>query len=271
MADSAGVIALSSTENMLMEAKSFAVPILAEILNESSLHLLEAKPRWQMKPEDEDKPSKREAFYKHPRFASGGVFVMNALGGMIAQAYYTRGVIEMFIQLVVGMDQEYIPWQIMLPEKYVGKSWRELVTDLLSQTPRALPLGLYRPCETGKVLDSWFMYTNPPPDSTILYKEDLITLLGNAEFGKKCNEEKSLATLYNKLDELARKEWGTGQRSAPESAPGADVVGAVEEDGNGVEGNGVVESSSADDSAASSKPKAAGKKKPKAAAKPKGK
>jgi len=48
-------------------------------------------------------------------------------------------------------------------------------------------------------------------------------------------------------------------------------VGAVEEDGNGVEGNGVVESSSADDSAASSKPKAAGKKKPKAAAKPKGK
>lgn len=228
MSDSAGVITLTSMENMLLEARSFGVPILAEILNEESLHLLEPKPKWLMKLEDEDVAAKREPYYKHPRFASGGIFVMNALGGMIAQAYYTRGIVELMISLVVGNGQEYIPWQITLPAKFVGTNWNYLVFEFLQPPWNALCLGLYRPCTAGKVLDSWFMYTNPPP-STVLNKEDLVTVLGNKEFGKKCDEERLIATKSHKLAELARAEWA-GSNPAIDTEPDADVVGATDQD-----------------------------------------
>jgi len=146
-----------------------------------------------------------ESYTMHQSYAAGHVFSPPLLGALLAQAYYTPGIMELMDALVLPnrRHQEVFPWQMPVPAPYVGKPYRELyralassgagvmdsviesakdgkpdlVTFLMDRS-HALALGMYRTHAEGQ------SYVSTCPDPTIvLDSKDKIFVLASKEWG----------------------------------------------------------------------------------------
>lgn len=188
MVDGAGVITLCSIENEL-RAKDSHVPMVLELQQEESIKLIPL-PR-SLKDADlasgttaetvEECDACKKPFNKQPRVASGNIFNANCLGSLLAGAFYTPGIIEVFEALTFGeaVGQSSFPWQIDAPADYIGKTYGDLTELLSGPTHKSIPIGIYR---ASLVLCC-------PKLSEKLLPGDRIFLLGTAEFGNKCKND----------------------------------------------------------------------------------
>jgi len=69
-----------------------------------------------------------------PRYTSGSLLFPHKFGSLLAVAFYTPGVMELFEAMCIPSrrDQMSMPWRIKVPEFYHGKEYGDLVTDLIS-------------------------------------------------------------------------------------------------------------------------------------------
>jgi len=186
------------------------------------------------------------------RYSCGSLMFGAKLGSLLALAYYTPGVMEIFEAMCIPArrDQVAMPWRVRVPEDYFGRPWRDLVKDLLSgnfargcienkteavepfsPTSRrrrktsigaqvhlqtnleALPLGLFRsPGKNGSLLG--FVFTCPPM-TTVLAKGDFVFCTAPPTFGH------AVVGLLTEIDgDLPRPEATDPYREPAE--PGSD-------------------------------------------------
>jgi len=134
----------------------------------------------------EDQP---ESFYLHPRFASGGLYVMGCFGALIAETYYNPGILSIMRSLILAQEsQKSCPWCVSVPEKFVGRQYGDLVSTFIHDPWFALCLGLYRQRIPGYSSSACYVLTNPP-HSTNIELEDRVIALGPASFGARCLQQ----------------------------------------------------------------------------------
>jgi len=187
MVDGAGVTMLSTLEWELSETGTPGIPIKLELHQQESLRFLHRFPLYDPMSSNSTVPLADQSFINHPRFASGDIFTASCLGALMATAFYTPGVVEILDSLILGQNsmQTSFPWQIAVPQEVAGKTYADCVRFLLGDSWSALCMGLYRVCfpDTGSM--SSYVITNPEP-STVLREDDLVIVLGTAEFGQRC-------------------------------------------------------------------------------------
>jgi len=191
MVDGAGVITLCSIESDL-RANGLHVPMILELQREDSIKLMPL----QGSLKDADLSSAvtvdtsdrslgaQTQFNLQPRFTSGNIFNANCLGSLLADAFYTPGIIELFEALTFGeaVGQTSFPWQIEVPAAYVGRTYAELTEMLSGPLDKCIPIGIYR---ASLVLCC-------PKLSEMLLAGDRIFVLGTAAFGSRCKNDGSL-------------------------------------------------------------------------------
>lgn len=166
-----------------------------------------------------------EAFAFLPRFAGGNLFCASCLGALCAVANYVPGVIELTEALVSGVDtgQASFPWQIRVPQAFVGKTYLELATTLLRGFPSAgrielsaVALGIYRERDRGASNDAAHVITNPPKDFR-LRSADLIFVLGSSEFAEACFRDSILSGVFEHDDPIVPRDANLDAANADEN------------------------------------------------------
>lgn len=144
--------------------------------------------------DDQAQEQRDDPFNFLPRFAGGNLFCASCLGALVAVANYVPGVIELTEAMVSGEDtgQSCFPWQIRVPQEYVGKTYLQFAVALLKGFPdsgqtelSAVPLGIYRKKDSAASNDATHVITNPPASLT-LQATDLVFVLGSHEFAEAC-------------------------------------------------------------------------------------
>eukprot|EP00930_Biecheleria_cincta_P056344 TRINITY_DN42490_c0_g1_i1.p1 TRINITY_DN42490_c0_g1~~TRINITY_DN42490_c0_g1_i1.p1 ORF type:complete len:1012 (-),score=158.42 TRINITY_DN42490_c0_g1_i1:364-3357(-) len=226
MVDGAGVITLCSIESDL-RAYGLHVPMILELQREDSIKLMplqgslkdaDLHSSMTVDTTDQSQGAKTQ-FNMQPRFASGNIFNANCLGSLLADAFYTPGIIELFEALTFGeaAGQTSFPWQIEVPADFVGKTYAELIEMLSGPVDKCIPIGIYR---ANLVLCCAKL-------SEKLLVGDRIFVLGTAAFGSKCQNdgvlaEASLRDAGRNDSEGESPQSPTMDTSAPISAPTSD-------------------------------------------------
>lgn len=75
----------------------------------------------------------------HPRFAAGEVFTPELWGMMLGRMFYMPAVIELMEALVLPSrrEQNAYPWQVRIPDLYVGQPFSRILADLALGLPFA--------------------------------------------------------------------------------------------------------------------------------------
>jgi len=184
MIDGTGIITLASLEKHWRQ-ENMHKPAILELQSQDSIKLISQKLSMALDSvSDEDalrRDPQKSNFNLQPRFASGGIFNTNCLGSLLADAYYTPGIIELFEALTFGeaSNQLSFPFQLRLPKPYVGKTYGELSDMLLGKEMRAVPVGLYR--------DNLVLCC--PRNSEKLQEHDLVYVLGSADFAELAKQQ----------------------------------------------------------------------------------
>jgi len=193
MIDGAVVTMLAAIEGALCEQQDGSAQIVVELHRVDSVKFMHRFPlnednylsggkQWSFNP--------NESFENHPRFASGNICTAAALGSLLAKSFYTPGIVELiqFLCLHEGCGEDAYPWQVAVPQSFLGKTYGDLAEDFGKPGQGALCLGLFRLCfpETGS--SAGYVLTNPTP-STVLRPSDLVSVVAPAAFGKACFEK----------------------------------------------------------------------------------
>jgi len=255
MVDSKNIIISNTLEEYLdMEGMTFNNSecfLFFEMFNPDNTRLLPLLDREWMRKIEVIEPHCSDVKYSW-RYSCGSLMFGAKLGSLLALAYYTPGVMEIFEAMCIPArrDQVAMPWRVRVPEDYFGRPWRDLVKDLLSgnfargcienkteavepfsPTSRrrrktsigaqvhlqtnleALPLGLFRsPGKNGSLLG--FVFTCPPM-TTVLAKGDFVFCTAPPTFGH------AVVGLLTEIDgDLPRPEATDPYREPAE--PGSD-------------------------------------------------
>jgi len=135
------------------------------------------------------------------RFGTGEIFTPDCFGAILGHIYHFPATIEFVeaLSMPTTLAQSNYPWQVACPGQWVGKTYQELVISWASgKDPEleaagagcVLVLGLYRCVECH--FARHVAVTLPPP-STVLKKDDRITVLGPKEFGMMCKKSQDTA------------------------------------------------------------------------------
>eukprot|EP00931_Biecheleriopsis_adriatica_P067971 TRINITY_DN42025_c0_g1_i1.p1 TRINITY_DN42025_c0_g1~~TRINITY_DN42025_c0_g1_i1.p1 ORF type:complete len:1052 (-),score=177.06 TRINITY_DN42025_c0_g1_i1:123-3236(-) len=233
MVDGAGVISLCSMESEL-KAQGLHVPMILELQREDSIKLMPLQVSFQdadlgSSMTEDAKMAEEVAstdFNMQPRFASGNIFNANCLGSLLADAFYTPGIIELFEALTFGeaVGQTSFPWQFEVPTEYVGRTYGELAELLLGKAEKSVPVGIYR---ASLVLCC-------PQLGEKLLSGDQIFVLGTAMFGSSCKsgrlQTEALASLQGAGYRDHEPPSPPSFTSLPEPSPQADAVGKLPQD-----------------------------------------
>eukprot|EP00929_Paragymnodinium_shiwhaense_P053807 TRINITY_DN26970_c0_g1_i1.p1 TRINITY_DN26970_c0_g1~~TRINITY_DN26970_c0_g1_i1.p1 ORF type:complete len:1067 (-),score=266.31 TRINITY_DN26970_c0_g1_i1:211-3411(-) len=259
MVDGKGIMTLT-----MMESEDVKAPVILELLNEDSSALLQPflpvsglATTDNLQAEDDSFDMTKAMFVELPRLASGNIFCASMFGNLLASAYSAPGIMELIQGMTIGpaYEQNSFPWQVKIPEEFVGRPYAEFAMKLMNGYPEegpnaegAIPLGVFRrrldlPATSDTMISL-------PPSSLELRDNDLVLVFASDVFGAQCyrggiltcggfDEEKANKLHEAGLASRAASEFGVGGKLRKQAAadggakPSANEVAntAVDEEG----------------------------------------
>merc|ERR1719502_583877 len=98
-------------------------------------------------------------------------------------------------------------WQIRMKKKHEESTYQEVFLALLhDETHPALPIGILRKFDDGRLGGLGYVWTNPSPDVR-MQMSDLIFVLVDTAFGKVAYEQGLLPFSGEAAEEISRCDW----------------------------------------------------------------
>jgi hypothetical protein len=189
---------LSNYDNQMVDSVSILIykailkcnkniQIMTELVYDSNIEFLLPKNEL----ENLKKNNNRLTYETTSLFSAGEVYLSSIIDTLTCQAYYNPHIVTIIQQLLtggknnatnftmrgicenVGLKTSNL-WQIMIPERFINKTFSELFCELAEQE-YLIALGLYR-LPGARDNDHPYVYTNPQPSTRLSHRDRVFVL-----------------------------------------------------------------------------------------------
>jgi len=189
---------LSNYDNQMVDSVSILIykailkcnkniQIMTELVYDSNIEFL--LPKYEL--ENLKKINNRLTYETTSLFSAGEVYLSSIIDTLTCQAYYNPHIVTIIQQLLtggknnatnftmrgicenVGLKTSNL-WQIMIPERFINKTFSELFCELAEQE-YLIALGLYR-LPGARDNDHPYVYTNPQPSTRLSHRDRVFVL-----------------------------------------------------------------------------------------------